>query len=269
MQKNGLQFGFGVVTSGQRKVSYEPELQALTTQGGFKVTPQVSKALGLANGDYVMFINNYDALDAAVRDHDQVIVDFCNANGLDINEPSTLDAIHKEFGAWAIAKGIKAYNEKGVVLKVSERMSSKDKEAIVAANFDEALAAALSSDDAELVNALSADGIDKDAQVKILAAAMDAPEVDKYLGSKLANASDIMGTGVVLNFTDSNIWNVLKEGLSKDEKAKIIRSFPIDLTALGHTSVHNGYEFVDVPYLPISMEYTDNEITPRGTKKEE
>ena len=268
MQNNGLQFGFGVVTSGQRKVSYEPELQALTTQGGFKITPQVSKALGVANGDYIMFINNHDALDAAVRSEDPTIVEVCNANGLDINEPSTLDAIHKAFGAWAIAKGIKAYNDKGVVLKVSERMSSKDKEAIVSANFDQALAAALASDDAELVNALSADGIDKDAQVKILAAAMDTPEVDKYLGSKLANASDIMGTGVVLNFTDSNIWNVLKEGLSKDEKAKVIRSFPIDLTAMGKTIINDGYKDVEVAYLPISMEYSDNEITPRGKKEE-
>lgn len=263
MQKNGLQFGFGVVTSGQRKVSYEPELSALTTQGGFKITPQVSKALGLANGDYCMFINNYAELDAAVRDRHEVVVSFCDANGLDINEPATLDAIHKEFGAWAIAKGIKAYNEKGAVLKVSERMSSKDKEAIVAANFDDALAAALSSEDAELINALNAVDIDRDGQIKLLAAAMQAPEVDKYLGSKLANASDIMGTGVVLNFTDSNIWNVLKEGLSKEEKAKIIRSFPIDLTALGHTTVFNGYENVEVAYLPISMEYTDEEVTPR------
>ena len=266
MVTNGIKFGFGVVQSGQRKASYDPELAVLSTHGGFRITPQVSKALGIANGDYVMFINNFDEIDAAVRNRIDVVVEYCNEHGLDITAPETLDVLHKEFGQWAIAKGIKAYNDKGVALKVVDRMSKQQKEAAVAANFDEALAAAMSSDDDELKDALSADGLTKDQQVEILAAAMAAPEVDKYLGSKCANASDMMGTGVVLNFTDSNIWNVLKAGLRKEEKATTIRTYAIDLTQLGTTEVFNGYETVSVPYLPISNEFVDTDVTPRGQK---
>ena len=266
METNGIKFGFGVVQSGQRKAAYDPELAVLTTHGGFRITPQVSKALGIANGDYVMFINNFDQIDAAARAQADVVVDYCNQNGLDITDPATLDTLHEVFGQWAIAKGIKAYSDKGVVLKVVDRMSKKEKEAAVAANFDAALEAAMASDDAELKDAVSAEGLTRDQQIEILAAAMAAPEVDKYLGSKCANASDMIGTGVVLNFTDSNIWNILKADLRKEVKTSVIRSYPIDLTQLDYCEVNNGYEKVRVPYLPISKEFVDTTVSPRGQK---
>ena len=269
MNTNGIKFGFGVVASGQRKASYDPELAVLTTHGGFRITPQVSKALGVGNGDYVMFINNFDEIDAACRAKVAEVVDYCNANGLDIDAPETLEVLHKEFGMWAIAKGIKAYDNKGVALKVVDRMSKQQKEALVAANFDAALQAALDSADDEVKDALTAEGVTKEQQVEILAAAMDAPEVDKYLGSKCANASDMIGTGIVLNFTDSNIWNILKEGLRKEEKKAVIRTYPIDLSQLGTTVVNNGYEDVEVPYLPLSPDFVDTKATPRGQKDAE
>ena len=123
-----IKFGFGVVKSGQRNVSFEPEFSVLSSPGMFKITPQVSKALGVANGEYVMFINNRDAIDAAIREKDEVVVAFCEENGLDLEEPATLVAIHKEFDRWAIAKGVKMLTEKGLAQKASERLSKKQKE---------------------------------------------------------------------------------------------------------------------------------------------
>ena len=53
-----IAFGFAPVIAGQRKASYEPELVALTTAGGFRITPPISKALNLQHGDYIQFIQN-------------------------------------------------------------------------------------------------------------------------------------------------------------------------------------------------------------------
>ena len=56
--KNFSKFGFSVVNAGQRNVSVNPQLIVTTTNGGFRVTAPLSKALGLKHGTYVMFINN-------------------------------------------------------------------------------------------------------------------------------------------------------------------------------------------------------------------
>ena len=231
METNGIKFGFGVVQSGQRKAAYDPELVALSTHGQFRITPQVSKALGIANGD-------------------------------------TLENAIAEFGQWAIAKGVKAYSDKGVALTVTQRMTKDEKVAVISANFEAALSAAMSSNDSELVDALSAEGLTDEEKIEILAANYSA-EVDKYLGSKCANASDMIGTGVVLNFTDSNIWNILKAGLRKEDKVTTVRTYPIDLAELTTVEVYNGYENVAVPALPLSREFVDSKVTPRGQKESE
>lgn len=255
METNGIKFGFGVVQSGQRKAAYDPELVALSTHGQFRITPQVSKALGIANGDYVMFVNNHDAIAAAF-------------NAGQLPQFETLEAAIAEFGQWAIAKGVKAYSDKGVALTVTQRMTKDEKVAVIGANFEAALSAAMSSNDSELVDALSAEGLTDEEKVEILAANYSA-EVDKYLGSKCANASDMIGTGVVLNFTDSNIWNILKAGLRKEDKVTTVRTYPIDLAELTTVEVYNGYENVAVPALPLSREFVDSKVTPRGQKESE
>ena len=255
METNGLKFGFGVVMSGQRKAAYDPELVALSTHGGFRITPQVSKALGIANGDYVMFVNNHDAIAQAF------------AAG-QLPEFDSVEAAIAEYGQWAIAKGIRAYSEKGIGLTVTQRMSKDEKVALIRANYQDALEAALNSNDAELVDALSAEGLGDDEKIEILAANYSA-EVDKYLGSKCSNSSDMIGTGVVLNFTDSNIWNILKEGLRKEEKVSTTRTYPIDLAGMTTVPVFNGYETVEVSALPLSKEFVDAKVSPRGQKEAE
>ena len=259
-----VKFGFGVAISGQRNNDYVPELVALSTKGGFRITPQVSKKLGVASGDYVMFINNFDEIEAAVRAHADVIVEFCNANGLDIDSPEAIEAAKKEFGMWAIAKGIQCFDSKGVALKAAERLSDLQRESLIRQNFDEALAAAMENE--ELRDALTADGVDTEAKVKILAEAYQAPQVDKYLGSKTANSSKTPGTGVVLTFSDANIWNALRGDL-KDEKS-MTRHFAIDLDNAGVAEISNGYQTVKVTYLPLG-ETTDEKVVARSKKDAE
>lgn len=264
-----IKFGFGVVRSGQRNVSYEPELTVLSSTGMFKITPQVSKALGIANGDYVMFVNNRDAIDAAIREQNEVIVEFCKTNNLDINEPTTAIAIHKEFDLWGIAKGIPMLDSKGLAQKTTERLSKTQKEAYAAANFEEFLSQAIASDDEQLKDALRADGITKDQQIEILATLVAPAEVDKYMGSKVANSSDMVGAGVVLTFTDSNVWNDMKADLDKEARKTVNRTYPINLEDMDVTVVNNGYEDVKVHFLPLSTEYKDVAPIARRTKKEE
>ncbi len=264
-----IKFGFGVVRSGQRNVSYEPELTVLSSAGMFKITPQVSKALGIANGDYVMFVNNRDAIDAAIREQNEVIVDFCNANNLDINEPATAIAIHKEFDLWGIAKGIPMLDSKGLAQKTTERLSKVQKEAYAAANFEDFLSQALASDDEQLKDALRAEGITKDQQIEILATLVAPAEVDKYMGSKVSNSSDMVGAGVVLTFTDSNVWNDMKADLDKEARKTVNRTYSINLEDMDVTVVNNGYEDVKVHFLPLSTEYKDTAPIARRTKKEE
>lgn len=259
-----VKFGFGVAISGQRNNDYVPELVALSTKGGFRITPQVSKKLGIASGDYVMFINNFDEIKKAYEAKAPVIVEFCDANGLDIDAASTLEALNKEFGMWAIAKGIICKDSKGVVLKAAERLSDLQRESLIRQNYDTALAAAMENE--ELRDALTAEGVDDEARVKILAEAYQAPQVDKYLGSKAANSSKTPGTGVVLTFSDANIWATLR-GDIKDTPS-VARSFAIDLDAAGVAEISNGYEMVKVTYLPLG-EYTDEKVVARSKKEEE
>ena len=80
-----LAFGFSAVNAGQRNVSYEPELVAGANAGSFRITPPVSKALLWQHGDNIMFVTNADNIDAAIRDKAPEVVEFCTANGLDID----------------------------------------------------------------------------------------------------------------------------------------------------------------------------------------
>ena len=258
-----IKFGFGVAQSGQRNNDYVPELVALSTKGGFRITPQVSKKLAIAAGEYVMFINNFDALEAALQAGHPDLVAFCNENGVDATSPEAIELVKKEYGRWGIAKGIRCYDSKGVALKAAERLSDNQRESLIRQHFDEALAAAM--DNEELRDALTAEGVDTEAQVKILAEAYEAPQIDKYMGSKAANSSKMPGTGVVLTFSDANIWNVLREGI--DDSKPMARSYSINLDELAYAEINNGFETVKVPFLVLG-EYSDTVVVARGKKGE-
>lgn len=258
-------FGFSAVNAGQRNVTVEPQLIATSTAGGFRLTAPVTKLLGIAPGDYVMFINNVAEIDAAIAAKDATIVAFAEEHGLEVGSPELAIAAHKEFDMWAVAKGIALYKTNGVGLTVKERLTVKDKEALVLADFDATLEAAMTSGNDELVSALSREGISKDEQVTILASLIEGKEVQKYQGSKTATTSGCTGVGLQLNFTDSNVWNQLKADM--DDAEGMNRSFDIDTDNVQEIMLNNGYEDVKVRIVMLG-EYADSTPVARGAKAE-
>ena len=238
-------FGFGVVNAGQRNVTVEPQFIAVSTEGNFRITPPVSKVLGVGHGDYIMFLNNVDNIDAAIASKADVIVEFCEANGLELGTPEAAIAIHKEFDMWAIAKGIIEYDTKGNVKTTTERLTKNDKVKYVSQHFEEMLAAAAEQADDETKEALSRDGITKEEQIDILTAFVVARELPKYKGSKVANPAGLTGAGTSLTFTDSNVWKQLKADMG-DDAEKLNRVFDVDVENLQDVTLSDGYNEVTV-----------------------
>lgn len=266
--RKSLSFGFGIVNAGQRKSEYEPEVVALSTKGGFRLTPQVSTALGVQHGDYVMFINNSKELNRAIAAEMQELKDFVTAAGLEWGTPEAVAAIHKEFDMWGVAKGIILKDKNGIVLTVSERITKDDKVAYVKQNFDELLSKALESDVQELKDALTRDGITTEEQIELLSTLVKGKETPKYTGSKCANTSALLGIGVVLSFTDSNVWATLKEDMSDEDKGIYARKFAVDCSKVQTIEIFNGFENVTVPFVILGS-YTDEKVARVSEKKAE
>lgn len=262
-----MKFGFSAVNAGQRNVSVEPQVIAVSTEGGFRMTPAVSRVLNIGHGDYVMFFNNIKELDNAILNRDAALVEFCEAQGLDLDSPEAKIAIHQEFDMWAVAKGVIEYDAKGNQKTTNERLSKNDKLKFVAQHFEEMLEGAMAEADDETKDALSREGITKDEQMEILTTFVTPRELPKYSGSKAANPAGLTGSGTALNFTDNNVWKQLKADL-KDEATKLNRVFDIDLDSIQDVPYNNGYEIVTVKAL-ILGEYSDKEPARVGAKSEE
>ena len=253
----GLNFGFAAVNAGQRNVSVEPQIIAVSTDGGFRLTAPVSRILGIGHGDYVMFLNNVANIDMAISSKAPEVVDFCEANGLEVGSPEAAIALHKEFDMWAIAKGIIEYDTKGNQKTATERLSKNDKLKFVSQNFEQALEGAMANADDETKDALTREGITKEEQMDILTAFVQPREVPKFKGSKAANPAGLTGTGVSVNFTDSNVWKQLKADMG-DDATKFNRIFDVDVDNVQEITLSNGYSDVTVKALVLG-DYADKE----------
>lgn len=262
----GLSFGFSSVNAGQRNSAQEPQVIAVSTEGGFRITPPVSAALGVAHGEYVMFISNVDAINYAIAQNDPEIVAFCEEQGLEVGSPEAAVAIHTEFDVWAIAKGIKEFDGKGNVRETSERLTINDKLTYVRQNYQTMLEQAMESDEEELKELLSSD-VSDDEKMEALTPYVQARVVPKYKGSKTANPAALTGVGVSLNFTDTNIWRQLKADLGEEAKG-VNRVYDIDLDSLTKVSINNGFKEVEVAILPLG-DYTDKEPSRIGGDKDD
>lgn len=238
-------FGFSAVNAGQRNVSYDPELIAGSNPGSFRITPPVSKALFIEHGDNIMFVTNIDNINQAIQAKAPELIEFCAENGLDIDSPEAYIAIHKEFDVFGIAKGIQEFDAKGNPKLTRERMTKADKVKYVDANFETCLAEARKAANEELVAALNREGATEEELKAILVEAIQGDEVAKYKGSKCANPASTTGIGVSLTFTDSNVWNQLKQDLG-DDADKLNRVFDIDIDNLQDAEIDNGYKTVPV-----------------------
>lgn len=270
MKTNGLKsmgFGFSAVNAGQRNTVVEPQVICVSTEGNFRLTPPVSKVLGVGHGDYVMFLNNIDAIDAAIAARVDEVVNFCNEQGLEVGTPEAAIALHKEFDMWAVAKGIVEYDTKGNQKTTTERLTKNDKIKFVTQNFEDMLATAMEQADDETKEALSRDGVTKEEQVDILAAFVTPRELPKYKGSKAANPAGLTGAGTSLTFTDSNVWKQLKADMGEDG-TKFNRVFDVNLEELQDIELSDGYKTVTVKALVLG-DYTDKEPARIGKSEEE
>ena len=261
--KIGISFGFSAVNSGQRNVNVDPQLIVVSTEGGFRITPPVSKALGIGHGDNIMFLSNASEIDAAITNKVEAVVEFCEANGLEVGSQEATIALHKEFDQWAIAKGIKEYDPKGNIKMATERLTIKDKQRFVSQNFESMLEQAEAKADDEVKDVLFRDGITKEEQVEVLINFVTPKEVAKYKGSKAASPSGTTGPGSSLTFSDSNVWKQIKVDLG-DEAGDVNRVFEIDIENVQDVTLSDGYKEVTVKALVLG-EYTDKEPSRIGS----
>ena len=261
-----LSFGLGAVNVAKRNAVSEPELVVNPTVGGFRITPAVSRALGLTNGGYIMFVSNIDAIEQAIANKDENLVAFCAEENIDMNTPEGVKAIHEAFDEWGIAKGIQMFDKNGNAVKTKERMSKTDKVEYVTNNFDDVLKAAIENGEPEFAASLQVEGITKEEQIEILANAVNPEQVNKYYGSKCSNPSNLSGTGVSLTFSDSAVWGALKEDLGEEAK-KMSRIFEVDIKELREVPYFNGHKEVIVKAAMLG-EFKDTEST-RKSKGED
>lgn len=261
-----LSFGLGAVNVAKRNAVSEPELVVNPTVGGFRITPAVSRALGLTNGGYIMFVSNIDAIEQAIANKDENLVAFCAEENIDMNTPEGVKAIHEAFDEWGIAKGIQMFDKNGNAVKTKERMSKTDKVEYVTNNFDDVLKAAIENGEPEFAASLQVEGITKEEQIEILANAVNPEQVNKYYGSKCSNSSNLSGTGVSLTFSDSAVWGALKEDLGEEVK-KMSRTFEVDIKELREVPYFNGHKEVIVKAAMLG-EFKDTEST-RKSKGED
>lgn len=254
-----LSFGLGAVNVAKRNAVSEPELVVNPTVGGFRITPAVSRALGLTNGGYIMFVSNIDAIEQAIANKDENLVAFCAEENIDMNTPEGVKAIHEAFDEWGIAKGIQMFDKNGNAVKTKERMSKTDKVEYVTNNFDDVLKAAIENGEPEFAASLQVEGITKEEQIEILANAVNPEQVNKYYGSKCSNSSNLSGTGVSLTFSDSAVWGALKEDLGEEAK-KMSRIFEVDIKELREVPYFNGHKEVIVKAAMLG-EFKDAEST--------
>lgn len=240
-----LSFGLGAVNVAKRNAVSEPELVVNPTVGGFRITPAVSRALGLTNGGYIMFVSNIDAIEQAIANKEENLVAFCAEENIDMNTPEGVKAIHEAFDEWGIAKGIQMFDKNGNAVKTKDRMSKTDKVEYVTNNFDDVLKAAIENGEPEFAASLQVEGITKEEQIEILVNAVNPEQVNKYYGSKCSNSSNLSGTGVSLTFSDSAVWGELKEDLGEEAK-KMSRTFEVNIKELREVPYFNGHKEVIV-----------------------
>lgn len=268
-----MNFGFTAVQAGQKSstVNAEPRLVANSTPGKFVITSPVSKALGVAVGENIMFLNNISEVEAAIATKHEIIVDWANENGIDIDTREGQDAALKHFTMWAIAKGVKQYNAKGEPIMGSVRYTKEEKVTALMNNAEARAQMGELLDDPEftaeyLLDILKSD--DKDEFTKTIKKAFDecvqSPEYHMATGSKTATTGSATGVGCQLNFTDTSIWNTLKSDL-KDDMTKKNRNYSVDLNDAFETDVNDGEKTVKITAFPITF-IDDTDPIVRGEK---
>lgn len=248
---NKVSFGFNAVQAGQKSATLnaEPRLVANSTVGKFSITAPVSKALQIAVGENVMFLNNIANVEAAISQRVDAIVNWAAEAGVDLDTREGQDAALQEFTMWAIAKGVKLYDSKGNPVMASERYTKEDKQKYIDAHADEILEA---NREALIEKVGDPYASDEDLKAAISVDDIESPKFHAMSGSKTATTGSATGIGVQLNFTDTAIWGNLKSDLG-DAKDKKNRIFDVLLSEAFETEVPDGKGTTTVLAYPIAF----------------
>lgn len=255
---NKLSFGFNAVVAGQKSstVNAEPRLIANSTVGKFVITAPVSKAMNIAVGENVMFINNIANVEQAINAKYDEIVAWAEENGVDLDTREGKDAALEAFTVWAIAKGIKKYDSKGNPIMVKERYTKEDKEKFIQQNAQAIIDA---NRDALVARVGNPDASDEELLAAVTVDDVEVPTFHDAEGSKTATSSSATGVGCQLNFTDTSIWNTLKGDLGENKEKKN-RIFDVLLQEAFEFQMSNGYETVNVTAYPVEFASDEDPI---------
>jgi hypothetical protein len=269
MLKGKITFGFNAVAAGQKTagVSNEPLFVITSTPGGFRITPAVSAALQLAAGDYIQLNDNIAQIDEAIRMKNPDLVALCEENGLNLENAEDVQIVRNELREFSISKGVAILNADGSVKQVAARSTKEEKQAF----FEQHTAEIIEENRDALTELAKQNGIENPTD-EDLAAVVPVEKLvprmeDAYTGSKLANLSGMTGFGLTLNFTDSNMWNVMKSDLNPETRESVRRTYTVDLKTPTTAKVSNGKELIEVPAYKL-VDVKDEAVTPRGKKNE-
>ena len=246
-----MKFGFNSVQAGQKSATLnaEPRLIANSTAGKFSLTAPVTKLMGIAVGENVMFLNNIAEVEAAVANPDEDLTAWAAENGIDLTTVEGQNAAVKALTAWAIAKGVPMFDSKGNPVMARERYTKEDKQKYIDANADAILEA---NRDVLIERNGGEDADDETLKSLITVDDIEAPKYHAHTGSKTATTGSSTGVGLQLNFTDTSIWNTLKKDLG-EEKEKKNRIFNVLLDEAFTAEVNNGKENVEITAYPIEF----------------
>lgn len=244
-------FNFGVqaIQAGQKSstVNAEPQLIANSTPGKFVVTAPVSKALNIAVGENIMFLNNIAAVEAAVQSRNADVVAYAEELGIDLSTREGEDALVTALTQWFIAKGVLQYTSKGEPVMATERFTKEDKTKYLAEHAMEIVAA-----NREALVEKFGEMSDEELAAQLTVDMIDSPKFHAASGSKTATTASTTGVGCQLIFTDSSIWATLKKDLG-DEAAKKNRVYDVLVDNAQTADFNNGKENVQITILPIQF----------------
>ena len=260
---NKISFGVQAVQAGQKSstVNAAPQLIANSTSGKFVITSPVSKALNVAVGENVMFLNNIQGVEAAIQARVEDVVNYAAEKGIDINTREGEEQLLAAFTQWFIAKGVKQYDSKGNPIMASERYTKYEKAQYLDENKMDIVA-----DKRDVLIAQFGEMSDEELAEKLTIDMIEAPKFHACSGSKTATTASATGVGCQLNFTDTAIWGALKADLG-DLATKKNRIFNVLLDEVQKVDFNNGKENVTIDIYPIEF-VEDTDPIVRATKAE-
>ena len=265
--KLGIKFNVNAVLAGQKSslMNATPQLIAKSTTGQFTITSPVSKALAIAAGENVMFLNNIAGIEALIQSQPDELVNYCNEQGWDINTPEGQEALIKDQTVWYIAKGVLLYKRNGDPIQGTVRVTKEDKLAKIAEEGLAMIQAMTEEQKAMFAASKNLEGADDETLAGALTADdIDSPTFHAASGSKTAATAKATGVGLQLNFTDTAIWDSLKGDL--EDKTAFNRVFNVKLDEAEEVAYNNGKEEVKIMAYPLEFE-ADKEPMVRNKKE--